>query len=76
MPMLKTKEIKSSFKSLQPYSTVRENFQFYFPDQGQYPHFPSNVSINSKVTAKGGANILNVVKKRQIKQITSFDDLL
>jgi hypothetical protein len=64
MPMLKTKEIKSSFKSLQPYSTVRENFQFYFPDMGQYPHFPSNVSINSKVTAKGGANILNVVKKR------------
>lgn len=61
MPMFKTKEIKSSYKSLQPYSTVREKFQFYFPSDGKYPHFPSNVSMDSKVTAKGGANILNVV---------------
>jgi len=61
MPMNRTREIKSEYLSLQPYTTTRMSFQFYFPHEGSYAHFPSNVSIDSKVTAKGGANTLKVV---------------
>jgi len=76
MPMRKTKEVGSQYLELQPYSTRREQFEFYFPETGQFSHFPSNVSIGSKVTAKGAQNILNVEHSKTITSIKSFDDLL
>lgn len=51
-------------------------FHFYFPSSGQYQHFPSNVSTNGLVTARGGQNDIKVVDQKKITQITNFDDLL
>lgn len=43
---------------------------------GQYTHFPSNISVNQIVQARGEPNILVVEKSRRITQIESFVDLL
>jgi len=53
MPMKKTKYMKSVPLTLNSYSTEKVCFQFYFPSHGQKGHYPSNVSINGTVTAKG-----------------------
>jgi hypothetical protein len=41
-------------------------------------HYPSNVSIDGKVTARGTFNELNVVRHRKIdkENIHNFDDLI
>jgi len=53
--------MKSQPLRLESYSTEKFNFQFYFPKVGQFGHYPSNVSIGEKVTARGQFNTLNVV---------------
>jgi len=66
--------------SLDSYSTTRTTFNFYFPQVGQFGHYPSNVSIGEKVTARGDFNTLNVVSKRKITaddvSELNFDDLV
>jgi hypothetical protein len=47
-------------------------FHFYFPESGQYKHFPSNISVNGIVTARGGANDITVVDSKRISKIESF----
>jgi hypothetical protein len=63
---------------LGPYSTQRKEIDFYFPSEGKKGHYPSNVSIDGKVTARGTYNELNVVRRRHIKkgQTDNFDDLI
>ena len=51
-------------------------FTFYFPSAGDFKHFPSNISTNGKVTARGGANDIKVVDSKRINKINSFDDIL
>jgi len=41
-----------------------------------FRHFPSNVSINGLVVAKGAANKLNVLKEHKIAKLETFQDLL
>lgn len=46
---------------------------------GKFGHYPSNVSIGDKVTARGTFNTLNVVARRNIQQDAAelnFDDLV
>jgi hypothetical protein len=43
---------------------------------GVFSHFPSNVSIEGLVYAKGGANMMKVVEKHTSKTIKNFNDLL
>ena len=65
--------------TLREYSTLRTHFEFYFPSRGKQGHYPSNLSVDGKVTARGEYNILNVVKKRRIdveKAKRNFDDLV
>ena len=76
MTMKQSKEIQSKYLSLQPYSTHRSEFHFYFPSEGEYTHHPSNVSIDSVITAKSESKVIQVVKKKKITVITSFDDVL
>lgn len=80
MPIKKTKFMKSLPQSLGPYSTQKQTFQFYFPKEGQFGHYPSNVSVGEKVTARGQFNKLNVVKRRKISDSNvselNFDDLV
>lgn len=78
MPMKMTRSMESKSHSLAPYTTKRVLFSFYFPSVGKKGHFPSNVSIDGSVTARGEFNILNVVSRRNIQQSEDipFDDLL
>jgi hypothetical protein len=43
---------------------------------GVFSHFPSNVSIEGLVHAKGGANMMKVVEKHTSKTIKNLNDLL
>jgi len=61
---------------LQAYTTERTKFFFYFPKAGIKPHYPSNVSIDDKVTARGESNFLNAVKRRKITEAKTFSDLI
>lgn len=80
MPIKKTKFMKSQPLTLASYSTERLSFTFYFPQTGIFGHYPSNVSIGEKVTARGQFNQLNVVKFRKINNENAlelnFDDLV
>ena len=51
--MLKTKYMKSVFASLEPYSTKKSSFYFYFPSPGDFSHFPSMLSKGQVIVAKG-----------------------
>jgi len=74
--MKKTKYMKSLQQSLEAYSTKRIKFDFYFPSIGKHEHYPSNVSMNGEVTARGESNILNVVRARTIEKPESLEDLI
>ncbi len=74
--MKHTKYMKSQYVSLQPYRSHKVVFHFYFPVAGAFKHFPSNISVNGVVTARGGANDIKVVDSKRISKIESFDDIL
>lgn len=76
VPLKLTKYMKSQFVTLQPYRSLKVEFDFYFPKAGQYKHFPSNISVNGVVTARGGGNDIAVVDSRQISKISSFADII
>jgi len=71
-----SKQMKSEPRNLRPYSTEFLDFYFYFPEAGVRGHYPSNVSIDERVTARGEFNRLNVVKKRTIEKAENIDDLV
>ena len=76
MPMKKTKYMKSHYMSLNPFTTNKTVFQFYFPSAGHFNHFPSNVSVDQIVVAKGSQNTLRVEANKRITEIQTFQDLL
>lgn len=68
--------MKSQFISLHPYRSEKVVFHFYFPHAGEFKHFPTNVSTNGVVTARGGANQMTVVDSKKITKITNFIDII
>lgn len=56
MPMKNSKQMKCENMTLQPFTTSKLTFHFYFPIVGKFSHFPSNVSIDGIVISRGGAN--------------------
>ena len=76
VPLQLTKYMKSQFVSLQPYRSHKVVFHFYFPSAGRFQHFPSNISVNGVVTARGGANELLVVDSKRMNKIETFVDIL
>jgi hypothetical protein len=52
LPLHQTKYMKSQQQSLQPYTTQKVIFYFYFPKGGEYSHFPSNVAVEGKIVAR------------------------
>ena len=52
LPLQMTKYMKSIQQSLQPYTTTKMIFQFYFPKEGEFTHFPSNVASEQKIIAR------------------------
>ena len=67
--MLKTKYMKSIFKTLQPYTTDKTTFHFYFPKAGDFRHFPSMISKDQVVVATGGQNTLKVESHKRILKV-------
>jgi len=76
LPIFKSKYMESIPLRLSAYTTERKKFMFYFPKEGIKPHYPSNVAINDKVTARGELNVLNAVKRRKIAEAKTFSDLI
>jgi hypothetical protein len=76
MPMNKSKQIKVENMTLKPFTTNKLTFHFYFPTEGKFSHFPSNVSIEGIVVSRGGANTMPVVKSRRLTKIETFNDIL
>ena len=62
MPVLNGKETRSVHMRLEPYSTQRLDYYFYFPATGRYRHYPVHVAKNEKLIAFAEPFVLNVVE--------------
>jgi len=80
LPLQMTKYMKSVQQSLSPYTTNKLVFYFYFPKDGNFTHFPSNVSFDRKIIARAnhGQNAvkLRVVKKLSVAKKETFRDVM
>ena len=76
LPLELTKYMKSSPFTLQPYTTNKLIFYFYFPEVGEYTHFPSSVSLNEKIVARAPTNKMRVVKSLSVSKKETFRDVL
>ena len=61
IPISKSLFTKSVFVDLQPYTTQRLEYSFYWPAAGVYDHFPAQVCKDEKVIASALPTRLNVV---------------
>ncbi len=68
--------MKCQNMTLQPFTTSKLTFHFYFPTEGKFSQFPSNVSVDEIVVSRGGATTMQVMKSRRITKIETFEDLL
>ena len=61
MPLKSTKETRSVHLELDPYRTSSIEYFFYFPESGDYAHYPVNVAKNEEVIAFAESTVFNVV---------------
>jgi hypothetical protein len=54
---------KGFYVTLAPYATHKQEYFFYFPESGRYPHYPVTVSRDEKVTGQAAAFVFIVVDK-------------
>eukprot|EP00347_Sterkiella_histriomuscorum_P022623 403337784 len=76
LPIELTKYMKSIPQSLSPYTTQKLLFYFYFPQEGTFTHFPSNVSENDEIIARAQTNELKVVNRLSINKKETFRDIV
>lgn len=58
---------------LQPYSTRRMEYYFYFPSPGTFAHYPVHVAKNEKIVGYAKPVTLKVVEKPSKVDVTSWD---
>jgi hypothetical protein len=68
--------MKSIPKSLSPYTTEKITFHFYFPTEGTFIHFPTNISIESVIVARAPAHEVKAVKNLTVFKKETFKDIL
>lgn len=68
--------MKSIPKTLSPYTTDKVKFYFYFPTEGEFMHFPTNIAIDEKVQARANTNLFKAVKNPTILKKETFKDIL
>jgi hypothetical protein len=75
--------MKSVQQSLNPYTTNKLVFYFYFPRAGEYGHFASNAAADQLIVAratsnKQGSHVLNLkaVSKLSVAKKETFMDIL
>lgn len=57
---------------LDPYSTARREYYFYFPLPGVYDHFPVHASENGRLLASVAPQSMNVVEEPSLVDMTSW----
>ncbi len=73
IPVLNHKYTHNQHISLQPYSTFRYEYFFYFPAAGTFVHYPVHVSKNEKVAAFAEPFTFNVVNEPSKVDTESWD---
>jgi hypothetical protein len=58
---------------LGPYSTKTADYFFYFPSEGQFPHYPVQVARNEELEGSAAATTLKVVRMPTKVDTTSWD---
>lgn len=76
LPLQNINYQKSENHNLDPYSTTTFTYYFYFPSEGNFVQFPSNVSIKNKVVAVSNAEKFKVVAEINQVEIETFKDIL
>lgn len=61
IPVLSGMQTKSRHAILEPYSTQSQEYYFYFPVEGDYPHYPVHVAQNEEVVAAAEPFVFHVV---------------
>ncbi|CDW90653.1 UNKNOWN [Stylonychia lemnae] len=76
LPLEMTKYMKSIPQNLASYTTTKLFFHFYFPKEGSFVHFPSNISQEGKIIARADTNTLRVVDFLSVKKKETFKDIV
>ncbi|MDD2599610.1 MAG: hypothetical protein PHO37_10335 [Kiritimatiellae bacterium] len=61
LPVLGGFYTKGFYVTLEPYATHMQEFFFYFPESGKYPHYPVTLSSDEQVIGEAAALAFNVV---------------
>lgn len=63
--------------SLTPYQTQRKEIFFYFPEAGNFKHFPSTITIGDKAVSKAEAHTLIAIGERlKAAEDATFKEIL
>ncbi len=64
---------KTIHRELQPYQTITFEYLFYFPETGEFTHFPVHISNNDNLLGYADSATLKVVKKLSEIDKTSWE---
>ena len=76
LPLQNINYQKSENKKLNSYSTTTFEYYFYFPHQGNFIQFPSNITIENKVVAVANECKFEVVEERTEVSNETFRDIM
>jgi hypothetical protein len=68
--------MKSIPQTLAPYTTDKVKFFFYFPAEGSFVHFPTNIAVDQKVVARAPVTSFKTVKNHTVLKKETFKDVL
>mmetsp|Transcript_39520 Transcript_39520/g.37988 ORF Transcript_39520/g.37988 Transcript_39520/m.37988 type:complete len:193 (-) Transcript_39520:1184-1762(-) len=68
--------MKSIPQALAPYTTDKTLFYFYFPQEGEFSHFPTNIAVNQEVVARPNFFSFKAVKAFNILKKETFKDIM
>lgn len=72
MPLKSTRETRSVHLEIEPYQTSAIEYFFYFPESGDYSHYPVNVARNEEVIAFAESTKFHVVDQPSKVDKTSW----
>jgi hypothetical protein len=72
MPVNSCPYTRGAYVVMEPYSTQTQEFYFYFPATGDYPHYPVTVTSNDKVIGNAAPFVFHVVAKLSKIDTTSW----
>ncbi len=73
LPLAGGKPTRTVLLDLEPYRTQTIDYSFYFPQSGQFAHFPVQVAKNEKLVATAAPFTFNVVDKPTKLDTESWD---